>query len=266
MASFDVKIFTTMMLSGLYESLAFFNQCNRSYDGLVVDRWAKSIDVPRIPGLTASKVADTGRVGGANIDVVNLAFATYTVPITEEVENKFALNNDLVAKFSNDGVLALEDQLDADVYAAAIASLPAAQILKKEGATLAWKDLIKLQQSLTKKKVPRRNRAVIVDVNIEDEFNEIDVVKLAQAHNPALLEAGVTIIHGVTYIVSALLPKIDGNSYGLLTMYKPGMAVVIKNFMVREQVYSKTTRVNDIDYNSYAAIGRLRDEYVFGMV
>jgi len=175
------------------------------------------------------------------------------------------MSNDLVAKFSNDGVLALEEKLDTDVYAAAISGIGAGQILEKKGATLAWQDLTAIQAKFTKAKVPRTNRAVIVDAEMEEEFNEIDVVKLAQAHNPTLLEQGVTRIHGVDYIVSALPPVITGVKRGLIGIYKPGIAVVIKNFMERETVYNKTTRVNDIDYNSYAAMKRLRDEFVVAL-
>lgn len=264
--SYENKLVTTGFLNGLYAAEGIFNLMNRSYDGLVAGKNATSVDIPKNPQLTASKTAVTESDSSrkkvkTDTVMVNVPFETYTVPIIEEVEAQLGTPS-LIQNFVADLVDAMADKYDADVLAAAADSIPTAQKLTATGGILAWKDIVKGANLFTKNRVSRKKDKILVAVPtaLEGQFKDLEIVKQAMSANKDLLENGVAVIDKMYFVISEDVPQVDGSD-ALLFIYRPGIAVVMKDQLVRKSRYSETYRQDVIDYNSQAAIKKLRTEF-----
>ena len=260
--AFDPKVFSKKIFDAVYESNRFFNNCDRSHDGEVVDPWAKSIDIYVNPRLYVANAAvaknSSNRKKGSDGDTVNVPFSPYIIPLKEELEERMSSNGELLDKRAKDAALALEEKFDANCYAAAVASLPAGNKKTIIGTNFGAKDLAQINKFFNTNRIPRRQRFGIVPVALEDEFNDIDIVKAAQSFNRQLFEEGVTRIGGVNYIVSADAPQVDGKD-AILGIWAPSIAVVIKSMLKREEAYDPDTADKDVDYIAYAGIKRQYD-------
>lgn len=255
-------ILSDMVVRNLYDATALWNKMNRNFDGLVKDKFAKSIDIPRNPKLIVSK--DPVAVDSANrkqaladSDTVNASFEIYTVPITQEEEERILADSKLLNNFLLDTNDALSDGLDADVLAEACAS---GTLLTWNDAVLSWKNISAINAKFTAMRVPKRDRIIVIPSTRQEEFEDIDLVKQAMAFNRELLEKGVFVINNIRFYISPDVP-LTGDEDSLVGIYAPGLAVVLKGYMDRKEAYSNAVRKTYIDYNSGAAIKLLRQQY-----
>jgi len=264
--AYENKLVTSAFLNGLYAGDYLYNLMNRSFDGLVKGSTATSVDVPKNPNLAVSTSAvahDSASRKKAKDDttMVNIPFVTYTIPVTEEVEAQFA-NPQLIQNFVTDAVDAMADAIDAAVFVEAVDSIPADQKVNMAGGIMSWKDIVKTANKFTVNRVSRKKDKILVGVPsaLEEEFKDLDIVKQAMATNKDLLENGVAVIDKMHFVISADVPQVGGKD-ALVFVYKPGIAVVIKDMLNRKVSYNVATRSDNIDYNSYIAIKKLRTEF-----
>lgn len=264
--SYENKLVVTSFLNGLYAAEGIYNQLNRSFDGLVRGSGATSVDIPKNPNLSVSTSAvahdsASRKKALADTSMVNVPFVTYTVPVAEEVEAQFA-NPQLIQNFVNDAIDAMTDKIDADVLTEAADSIPAGQKINMAGGVLAWKDIVKAANKFTTNRVSRKKDKILVAVPsaLEEQFKDLEIVKQAMSTNKDLLEQGVAVIDKMNFVISADVPQVGGKD-ALLFIYKPGIAVIIKDMMNRKVRYDESTRKDIIDYNSYIAIKKLRTEF-----
>lgn len=261
--AFDPKVFSKKIFDALYESNRFFNKCDRSHDGEVTDVWAKSVDIYVDQRLYVSNAAvaknSTNRKKGSGGTTVNVPFTSYVIPLKEELEERMATNGQLLERRAMRAAAALEEKLDANVYAAAVDSLPTGNKKTITGSNFGAKDLSQISKFFNTNRIPKMERYGIVPVALEDEFNDIDIVKSAQSFNRQLFEEGVTRINGVNYIISADAPQVDGKD-AIIGIWAPSIAVVIKSTLKREEAYDPDTADKDVDYLAYAGIKRAYDD------
>ena len=259
---FTSAILADQVLKGLYGSVGLWNKMNRAYDSLVLGATMDSIDVPINPQLIASSTAvgkthASRKKAKGDTSSVNVPFVVYTVPMTQEEEERILMGGALLRNFLLDANDALTDSLDAAVIAEAQTT---DKVLAWAGAKLSWDDIIALDAKFDDLKVPRAERIVVIPSAIKADFMAIDVVKQAMAFNRELLEKGIFVINNTQFYVSADVGKISGKN-NIVGIAPRGLAVVLKGFMNRKEDYDTDSRVTYIDYNTGVAIKLLRKEY-----
>lgn len=259
---FTHAILADTFLKGLYESQALWNKMNRSFDAYVADKIMDSVDIPLNPQLVVSSTAvasDSANRKKAKADTgkVNVPFALYTIPLTQEMEAKILMNGRLLQNFLADMTDAFNDAVDKVVIEEAQKS---SKVLSWKGAKISFDDIIGIDQKFNELKVPKRDRIIIVPASLQSDFMAIDVVKQAMAYNQSLLEKGIFVINNTQFYISASAGKVGGKE-NLVGIATPGLAVVLKGYMDRNEVYSLDDRATHIDYNTGVAIKLLKDEF-----
>jgi hypothetical protein len=188
---------------------------------------------------------------------VDVPFETYTVPVKEEIEAKILTNGKLLNNFILDATVALDDQLDSDVIAAAQTT---DKVINWAGANLAWADIVAVDAKFNILKVNRKDRIIVVPASRQSDFMSIDVVKSAMAYNRDLLEKGIFVINNTQFYISSYVGQIGGKD-NIVGIYSRGLAVVLKGFMSRHEAYDPETRDTDIDYNTAAAMKLMKNEF-----
>lgn len=260
---------STMVIKGLYESHSIFSRCRRDLDGLVTDKWTSSVDVPINPQLvvrsTAAALNSADRKKTkSDMGKVNVPFATRLIHITEEYESRAETNGDALASFTSDIVRAYERDFDRLCVREALASAVAAggsNLLQWDGTDLQKKDLDAIKSFFIANEVPNTDQIVVMHKTAGESFKNIDIVKSAMAFNRDLLEKGVAVIDGVTYIISADTSLVVGGQPALVGFYSKGIAFVIKKYLDRQEVWDTENTVKYIDWLAYVAVKCTRNEY-----
>lgn len=261
-------ITSSMVIKGLYESLALFSRCNRSLDGLVSDKWAASVDVPKNPQLVVRSAAAAlnsadRKKTKADMDKVNVPFQTRLIHITEEYESRAETNGEALTAFTSDVVRAFERDFDKLCMNEALNSAVLAggdNVLDWESEDLQKKDLDKIKTFFIEREIPNEDQVVVIHSDAAESFKNIDIVKSAMAYNRDLLEKGVALIDGIYYMISPNLDLVDGQP-AICGFYTKGLAFVIKKYLDRKEVWSTENTVQYIDFMAYVAAKITKSEY-----
>lgn len=262
-------ITSSMVMKGLYESTGLFTRCRRDLDGLVTDKWASSVDVPINPQLvvrsTAAALNSADRKKTkADMGKVNVPFQTRIIHITEEYESRAETNGDALNAFVSDVVRAFERDFDRLAVMAAFNSAVdagGANLIEWGGQALTKADLDTIKIHFIANEIPNEDQIVVMHTEAGESFKNIDIVKSAMAFNKDLLEKGVAVIDGITYIISADPSLVVNGKPALVGYYSKGVAFVIKKYLDRKEVWSTETTVDYIDFLAYVAAKCTRTEY-----
>lgn len=259
-----VKVVTALsLIKALNEAQSIFNTGNRSYDG-DAKAGASSVDIDAMPLLTAKATGSSSvhadRKGPGDTTKVNIPLVPSIVPVKEKKIDQFSTNGRMAADFIAGARDAHSDYFDA-AFIAAMDDTDPAYISDFGAEVLEFKDLTDMDAALTGRKVPRRNRFGIVDAQLESVFNNIDVVKRAMAYNPNYLENGIIKIKGVTWIVTANAPEVNGKP-AIREYFGPGVTFILNQFMDTERVYDPENVQVNIDFIAYYGAKLLKDAFV----
>lgn len=262
-------ITSSMVIKGLYESLSIFTRCRRDLDGLVTDKWAASVDVPKNPQLvvrsTAAALNSADRKKTkADMDKVNIPFQTRIIHITEEYESRAETNGQALQAFVSDVVSAYERDFDRLCTQAALDSAVVAggaNLIEWEGEQLTKKDLDAIKMFFVKKEIPNTDQIVVMHTDAGESFKNIDIVKSAMAFNRDLLEKGVAVIDGITYVISADPDLVVDDQPAMVGFYSKGIAFVIKKYLDRKEVWDTESTIEHIDYLAYVAAKCTKTEF-----
>ncbi len=259
---------SSMVIKGLYESLNLFTKCRRDLDGLVKDKWANSVDVPKNPQLvvrsTGAAIGHADRKKTKNdMSTVNVPFQTRLIQIEEEYESRAETNGDALNAYVSDVVKAYERDFDKLCMNEALNSAVLAggeNLVEIQANELIEKDLNDMKMYFVGKEVDQTNQIVVMSTEIGAQFKELKLVQTAMAYNKDLLEKGVAIIDNVLYVISANLDKVNGNS-AMVGFYAKGIAFVIKKYLDRKEVWSTTAATTYIDHLAYVAVKCTKTEF-----
>lgn len=251
------------VVAALVERQAIYNDCNRSYDGLV-QQGATSVDIPAMPTLVAKTSGTTSthadRKGiKADTTMVNVPLGITAVPIKEELLARFETNGKLLQDFVQGAADSIQEKFDADVLTEAVTGAPTAT--QFAGATLAWQDIMKVSSLLNAAKVPQRGRIIVIPTALEDAFYAIDVVKQAVAFQKDLLEGNFMVIRNMKFYISALVPQKVATKDNIVGIYGPGLAFVLSRYMEQERVYDAENLQTNIDFLAHSGKKLLRSTY-----
>ena len=255
-------VLADIFLKGLYESQALWNKMNRSFDGLVANATMDSVDIPLNPQLVVSTSAvawDSANRKKAKADTtsVNVPFALYTIPMTQEEEERMLMNGRLLQNFLADANDAFNDALDAVVIAEAQTTN---KVINWAGANLSWSDIVNIDAKFNELNVSKRNRIVVIPATRQSDFMSIDLVRSAMAFNKDLLEKGIFVINNTQFYISSHVGKVGGKD-NIVGINSRGLAVVLKGYMQRQAVYDVAVRKTHVDYNTGAATKLLKNEF-----
>lgn len=264
---------SSMVLKGLYESLDLFTKCRRDLDGLVTNKWANSVDVPKNPQLV---VRSTGAAIGhadrkkskADMGTVNVPFQKRIIQMEEEYESRAETNGDALNAFVSDVVRAFERDFNGLCMNEALASAVAAggeNLIATNGDELVENDLSRIKTFFITQEVPNEEQIVVIPAAMSDQFKAIPMIKNAMSFNKDLLEKGVAVVDNILYLISAKLNQVAGKN-ALCGFYSKGIAFVIKKYLDREEVWDTVNTTRYIDFLAYVAVKCTRPQYSVAMV
>jgi len=262
-----------MVIKGLYESLGLFAKCRRDLDGLVKDKWANSVDVPKNPQLV---VRSTGAALGSadrkkskdDMGTVNVPFQKRIIQLEEEYESRAETNGEALSAFTTDVTRAFERDFNNLCMNEALASAVlagGANLVDTTGSELIENDLSRIKSFFINQEVPNEDQIVIIPANLADQFKAIPMIRNAMSYNKDLLEKGVAIVDNILYLVSAKLDQVGGKD-ALCGFYSKGIAFVIKKYLDREEVWDTVNTTRYVDYLAYVAVKLTRTQYSIAMV
>jgi len=254
----------SLFMKGLYESENFFTKCNRSFDGLVANALANSVDIPVLSQITvystAAKAVDHADREDTKDDVgtANVPFEHAIASVTEQYESYAETNGAALRAYMGEINSAIFEYYDKRVMVEcqerAVAA--AGANLMTSGATvLQDSDLVKIDKFFALKKINKKRGGLycFVDANIVEQFLNIDTIKSARAFNRDLLEHGVGTINDITYVITANLAQVT-SKYTLTAAWLPGVAFIVKKGLERKEDYQTETKKTYIDYLSYFGV------------
>lgn len=264
---------SSMVIKGLYESLGLFTKCRRDLDGLVKDKWANSVDVPKNPQLV---VRSTGAALGSpdrkkskdDMGTVNVPFQMRMIQMEEEYESRAETSGEALVAFTSDVVRAFERDFNGLCMNEALASAVLAggpNLVDTTGSELIENDLSRIKSFFIAREVPNEDQIVIIPAGLSDQFKAIPMIRNAMSYNKDLLEKGVAIVDNILYLVSAKLDQVTGKD-ALCGFYSKGIAFVIKKYMDREEVWDTVNATRYVDYLAYVAVKLTKTEYSIAMV
>lgn len=267
-------ITSSMVIKGLYESTNIFTRCRRDLDGLVKDKWAASVDVPINPQLVvrstaAAKASADRKKTKDDMGKVNVAFQKRIIHVTEEYESRAETNSQALAAFTSDITRALERDFDRLCVNAALDSAVLAggeNMIEWNGEALVKEDLDSLSMHFIKKEVPKEDQIVVMHTEAGKSFKNIDIVKSAMAFNKDLLEKGVAVIDGITYVISADQELVVDDKPAMVGFYSKGVAFVMKRYLEREEVWDTEESVKYVDFLAYVAAKCTKSEFSIASV
>lgn len=252
--AFNKPLTVMQVITRLIEVLSLFNLCNRSYDGYVTEG-ASSVRRPKLANLNVKKNEGTAAGSGDRIGMksgttmVETELDVYAVPILSEIAGKFESNDKLRVEWIKSAVLALQQQFDKDVIAAAQATT---NIHQFAGDKMAWGDITKISAVFNQNKVPKDGRVVVVSANLEQEFWDIDAIKNAASYNMQLLASGKMVeVLGMKFFISGNVEKVNGKD-NIVGFYGQGLAFILSKFGEIKEVYSPELLADVIDMLAHA--------------
>lgn len=260
--AFTKTLVADAVIAALTEKQSIYQNCNRSYDGLV-QQGATSVDIPAMPTLvakttgTASGHADRKGIKG-DTTMVNVPLDIAAVPIKEELLGRFETNGRLLNDFVAGAVNTYAEKFDADTLDAAVTGATATQMA---GATLAWGDVMKVPAILNAAKVPQEGRIIVIPTELEEAFYAIDVVKSAVAYQRDFLEGKFMVIRNMKFFISALVPKKVPAKNNIVGIYGPGLAFILSRYMEQERNYDPENLQVNIDFIAHYGVKLLKSSF-----
>ncbi len=235
--AFSKTLVADSVVARLIEGQGIYAHCNRSFDGLV-RQGASSVDIPNlaIPTVkTAGYALDGADRKETKTDTtnVNVALATYSVPLADEILGQYESNGKLITGYIDSAVMVLQEYFDTLVLTEAQTTTYKSAFA---GSTMAWADINYINAKFDQLKVPKAGRIICIDANIAGEFFDIDVVKNAVSYNANYLANGQFFnFMGMRFFITGLLPTFDASSsvtgkYSMVGIYGPGMAAIVSKF------------------------------------
>lgn len=236
--AFSKTLVADTVVARLIEGQGIYSRTNRSFDGLV-QPGASSVDIPNL-GIPIVKTAGYA-VDGADrkkakdsTTNVNVALATYSTPLAEEILARYESNGKLITGYIDSAVMVLQEYFDTLVLAAANTTTYRYAFA---GATMAWADIVAINKRFDLNKVPKSGRIICIDANLADEFFGVDVVKNAVSYNSNYLTTGTFLnFMGMTFFITGLMSTVNGTSssitgkYSMVGIYGPGLASIVSKF------------------------------------
>lgn len=235
--AFSKTLVADSVVARLIEGQGIYGRMNRSFDALV-QPGASSVDIPKlaIPVVKTAGYSLTGadrKKGKADTTNMNVALATYSVPLAEEILARYESNGKLLTGYIDSAVMTLQEKFDILVLTEAQTTT---YVTAFAGATMAWADVIDISKTMDINKVPKSGRVIAVDANLAAEFFGIDVVKNALSYNSNYLSTGTFLnFMGMTFYITGLLPAYDVSAsvtgkYTMVGIYGPGLAAIVSKF------------------------------------
>jgi len=262
------ELIKNAILKGLYHRHGIFKLLP-DYSHLIQGRWANSVDFPINPPVYTGRgpvtKASGNRTKVGDMTKKNIPFGLpFVTAITEEAEARYMSDGEMAASVIIDAVDSLGDKLDAEVLADFAAGIPAGQIIPAAAAVLDWPDLVSGSAKALELKSTSKGLLYIVPPALQPQVKNVDVIKLAMANNANYLETGIAKIDNNFYSFPGYVPQVGGKDAILIAnLSLTGKAV--KKWMDRKEAYERDTNDTDIDYLTYAAFGKLRDEAVLAL-
>lgn len=255
------------ILKGLYHRFGIFKLLP-DYSYLIQGQWANSVDFPINPAVFTGEgpvtKASGNRTKPGDMNKKNVAFRTFVTAITEEAEARYMSDGEMAASVIADAVESLGDKLDLAVMTNFVTGIPNAQKLVSDGAVIDWPDLVSLGAKAREIKSTPKGLLYIVPPALEAQVKNVDVIKLAMANNANYLETGVAKVDNNYYAFTGNVPQVDGeDAIVAVNLALTGKAT--KKWMDRKDAYDRDTNDTDIDYLTYTAFDKLRDEAVLSL-
>lgn len=243
----------------LQEMQGIWQNGNRGYDAWVKPG-ATSVRRPKVSKVPVTKNGsgvgydNTGvsRTNAkANTTMVETSLDLYTASFFDEVAAAFESNAVLRQQLLSGAAVSINEKFDIDFLAAVLSTTNLFET--KESGVFSWEDVAALMGKMTGKKMPRQNRIIVFDADLEADFLSIDVIKNALSFNNGLLtSADFTRFMNYRFYVSANMAKVDGQP-ACAAFWGPGVASILSKQGVVKEVYDSTNKGDIIDVHAHAA-------------
>ena len=260
---FEKIAFADAVITRLIENQGLYQLTNRSYDSLV-QPGATSVRRQKLASLVVKKntgtsptSADRKKLKNATT-MVDTALDVYSVPLAAEAAAHFESNDQLRRDYEVSAAMALMQQFDADVIAAAQAT---SQVQVAPAGDLTWKTLTLPNKLMNVAKVPKEDRVVVVSANLEDQFMNIDVIKNAASFNLTVLNKGKFVeVLNMKFFISGLVEQIGGKD-NIVGYYAPGLAFILSKTGEWKEAWDGENLQDNIDLLAHAAAELDGDEF-----
>lgn len=267
--AFEKKLVADSVVARLIEGQGMYSLMNRSFDGLV-QPGASSVDIPKlaIPVVKTAGYSLTGsdrKKGKADTTMMNVALATYSVPLAEEILARYESNGKMIKGYIDSAVMTLQEYFDTLTLAAAQAGLGSSDRSAFAGASMAWADVIDISKRMDVNKVPKSGRVIAIDANLAAEFFGIDVVKNAISYNQNYLSTGTFIqFMGMSFFITGLLSTITvsaAQKYTMVGIYGPGVAAIVSKFGDLKEAWDSVNLQTVYDVITHFGAGLLDEKF-----